>query len=120
MWGGNELLFDFISALGISADEALLLAIQDGEVLPIGRELGVHFAEHYLVEGSRNQRRPAVHDGHILKFPSKMSMGALFSGQHTLAPKYEVLQEQLSHVVHVIENVYHTVLLSENDSGFHR
>jgi hypothetical protein len=38
--------------------------------------------------------------------------------RHSLAPKYEVLQEQLSHIVHVIENVYHTVLLSENDSEF--
>lgn len=40
---------------------------------------------------------------------------AVAQRQHTLAPKYEMLQEQLSHMVHVIENVYHAVLLSEND-----
>jgi hypothetical protein len=51
VWDGAETLFDMqFLALGVDPDEAWALARDNGRVLPVGKNLVVHFAEHWQIE----------------------------------------------------------------------
>jgi hypothetical protein len=53
-WDGAETLFDFnFLALGIEPDEAWALASKHGTVMPVGKGIKVHFAQHYIEESWR-------------------------------------------------------------------
>lgn len=50
-WDGEEELFDInFLALGVDPDEAWKLASEGGKILPVGKNLVVHVAEHYSRE----------------------------------------------------------------------